>query len=208
MNLYVKLIPQFAGDRRRKFLYNNIRKNRLLIREYTENDLGKHYELFSNPIVILGDCNISVSLLQSRNRMEELLEQINLPKTNRRLYFYYMENKHSHEFVGEVGYEVTKFTAIGKFAVLNYITNKEHWGKGYMREAIKRIIESAFQENDVFCLDTAFLKADTEIQNFLRECGFIMKSEYSEYRWYDGQLIEKVTYRRLRTERSDIKSVQ
>ena len=88
-------------------------------------------------------------------------------------------------------------------AEVGYIFNREHWGKGYASEALKRMIEYCFVE-----LDMGRLEADVDPDNrgslvLLERNGF-EREGYFRKRWFiRGQWYDSVMFGLLRPDLDD-----
>ena len=171
---------------------------RLLIRDHREDDLDAYHELLSNPTVMFRHSETSQTLEQSKKRLWKSIEQINLPQ--REQYFLCIEEGVTSEFVGEIGYVITKFTPLGKLAGIGYFINDTYWGKGYTTEALCEVIRFAFEENNVYRFEAGCLKENVASERVLQKCGFVKEAELKEYQWHDGKLKDRVLYRLLRSE--------
>ena len=171
---------------------------RLLIRDHREDDLEAYHELLSNPTVMFRHSETSQTLEQSKERLRKSIEQINLPQ--RELYYLCMEERATSEFVGEIGYGVTKFTPLGKLAGVGYFIHDRYWGNGYTTEAMKEVIRFAFEENGVYRFEAGCLKENAGSERVLQKCGFLKEADLKEYQWHDGKLKDRVLYRLLRSE--------
>jgi len=173
--------------------------DRLIIRDLNINDLENHYELMSNNNVMYYLQDIK------KNSIEESEEDLNKTinganSTNRKYYFFVIENKITNEFIGEIGYTVLNNTPCGKQVDLGYFINEEYWNKGYTTEALKRVIEFAFEEDNVYRIKTGCIKENFGSEKVMQKNGFIKEGEFKECVFHDGKLKNRVQYRLLKNE--------
>jgi ribosomal-protein-alanine N-acetyltransferase len=162
-------------------------------------DLENHHVLFSDNKVMkyLQDMK-SNSLEESK---KELLKTIkDKDSEDRKYYFFLIEDKGTNEFIGEIGYTVTKNTPFGKLVGLGYFIKEVYWNKGYVTEALKRVTEFAFKENDVYRISTGCVKENTGSEKVMIKNGYIKEADYKEYVYHEGKLKDRVEYRLLRNE--------
>ena len=171
---------------------------RLIIRDHRPEDLAAYHELLSNPTVMFRHSETSQSLEQSRARLNQSIEQMALPQ--RRLYYFCMEDRLSSEFIGEIGYDVNRFTDVGKLVGVGYFIHDKYWGKGYTTEALREVIRFAFEENDVYRIEAGCLKENIASERVMQKCGLTKEADLKEYQWHDGKLKDRVLYRLLRSE--------
>ena len=172
---------------------------RLIIRDYLIEDLTEYHELLSDEISMKYLPRIKTKTLEeSKNNLLNSIKEMN--SKNRRLYFFRIEKKDTKEYIGEIGYTVEKETPVGKVVSLGYFIKKNHWGKGYTTEALKRIIEFAFLENNVYRISTGCLKENKGSERVMQKCGMIKEGELKEYQLHENKLKDRVLYRLLKTE--------
>lgn len=171
---------------------------RLIIRDHYLSDLDSHHRLLSDEksMHFIPDIKTS-NIEESKKNLQATIDEINNP--NRVFYFLRIENK-MKEHIGEIGYDVTHFTPIGKLVHLGYFTYSKHWGQGYATEALKGLMKFAFLENDVFRITTGCLKENIGSEKVMIKCGMTKEGEYKEFQWHEGKMKDRVCYRMLKDE--------
>jgi len=173
--------------------------NRLVLRDHIIEDLKTHHELISNNNVMryLQDIktnNIEESKQNLQNCIDDSLS------TDRKFYFFRIENKITNEFIGEIGYTVMQNTPYGKLVHLGYFIFEKYWNKGFVTEALKRIIEFAFIENNVYRIHIGCFKENIGSERVMQKCGFTKEADFKEYTLHEGKLKDRVEYRLLKNE--------
>ncbi len=173
--------------------------DRLILRDYTEQDFEAYFRLKSDPqtMYYLQDLWVH-SRAEARSDFSDLLSDQAAP--SRRFCFLHMELKGSHEQVGSIGYTVIDSTPVGKLVHLGYFTYPKHWGNGYTSEALKRLLEYAFTENNVYRVTTGCLAENRGSERVMQKNGMIREAERPDYEWHDGKLKIRLEYRLLRPE--------
>lgn len=173
--------------------------SRLILRYSTLDDLDSYHSLVSSPDVMyyLQDIK-TASLEETRERLLYVIEDMHSP--NRTQYFFRMETKDTHEYIGETGYTVTVDTSLGKLVHAGYFIFREYWGKGYMTEAFNEVLRYAFEENNVFRLETGCIAENKGSEKVMIKCGLIKEAERKQCSWHDGKLKDRVEYRMLNSE--------
>ena len=172
--------------------------SRLLIRDHKPDDLNAYHQLLSNPTVMFRHNGTSRDMEHSKIRLQDSIDQINCEKRER--YFFCIEKHDTKEFVGEIGYSITKFTPFGKCAGVGYFINDNYWGNGYTTEALHEVLRFGFEENDVFRFEAGCLKESFASERVLLKCGFIKEVELKEFQWHDGKLKDRLLFRLLHSE--------
>jgi ribosomal-protein-alanine N-acetyltransferase len=172
---------------------------RLLIRDYIIEDLESHHELLSDEIVMYYLQDIKTENIDESK--ENLLNLINDQKLEERKYYCFrIENRSTSKFIGSVGYTVIDNTPYGKLVHMGYFIKQDFWNKGYATEALKRVIEYAFDENSVYRIHTGCHKENIASEKVMQKCGFIKEAEFKEYVLHEGKLKDRVEYRLLKHE--------
>lgn len=172
---------------------------RLIIRDYVENDLYNQHKLFSDKIGMkyLPDLYIS-TIEEAKHELDMAIDEAS--KANRIKYFFAIILKEDHSFIGDAGYTVRQISNAGKVVNLGYFILKEHWGKGYTPEAVEKIIEFAFSKDNVIKIETGCLKENVRSEKIMLKCGMKKEGEIKRHQLYEGQLMDRLIYGLLKEE--------
>ncbi|MDR0418202.1 MAG: GNAT family N-acetyltransferase [Puniceicoccales bacterium] len=120
---------------------------------------------------------------------------------------YAMENGHSlywaitlpkeDRLIGVIGLTLDH---VQNRAEMHYWLDKEHWGKGYMTEAAKRIIHYVFCDLELNRLDINHLNENTGSQRVIEKCGFTFECQKDEFCKKEKEYKPMKFYRILRRE--------
>jgi ribosomal-protein-alanine N-acetyltransferase len=172
---------------------------RLLIRDHVLDDLMTHHELLSDALSMRYLPEIKTkNLEESRENLLKSIEEINSEK--RTCYFFRIEDRHTKEHRGEIGYTVKQEMFLGKLVDVGYFIKEKYWGKGYTTEALKKIIEYAFEKDKVYRIATGCLKENSGSEKVMKKCGMIKEAEFKEYQLHENKLKDRVEYRLLKHE--------
>ena len=177
----------------------HLETDRLILRDYSDKDFDVYFRLKSDAKTMYYLQDIQAhSTAEARSEFSEVLaDQDSL---SRQYYFLHMELKETHEQIGSIGYTVTDSTPVGKIVHLGYFSYPEYWGKGYTSEALKRLLEYAFTENNVYRVTTGCLKENKGSERVMQKNGMIREAEHLDYEWHDGKMKTRLEYRLLRHE--------
>lgn len=172
---------------------------RLILRDYREDDFDEYFRLKTDEKTMYYLQDIQ---LFSKEEADEDFQMVleDMKKLDRKFYFLHMELKESHEQVGSVGYTVTDNTPAGKLVHAGYFTYPKFWGNGYTTEALKRVLEFAFTEHDVYRVTTGCLTENVGSERVMQKCGLIKEAEHVDYEWHDGKMKTRLEYRLLKQE--------
>lgn len=172
---------------------------RLILRDYREDDFDEYFRLKTDEKTMYYLQDIQ---LFSKEEADEDFQMVleDMKKLDRKFYFLHMELKESHEQVGSVGYTVTDNTPAGKLVHAGYFTYPKFWGNGYTTEALKKVLEFAFMEHDVYRVTTGCLAENVGSERVMQKCGLIKEAEHVDYEWHDGKMKTRLEYRLLKQE--------
>lgn len=172
---------------------------RLIIREYENTDFDAYFRLKSDPetMYYLQD----IQLHSQREALEDFENVLADRKSDhRKFYFFHVELKDTHEQVGSIGYTVVDRTPVGKIVHAGYFTYPKFWNKGYVSEALNRVLQYAFTENDVYRVTTGCLAENIGSEKVMIKCGLIKEAEHLDWEWHDGKMKTRLEYRILKQE--------
>ena len=183
-----------------------LKTERLVLREYAINDKHNLFKLFSEEFVSTYEVHLPTKNISDvEDYIKFHLE--NALSSNRTHYYYVIELQESREFIGSIGYAFVEKINIngidGAVVELEYYLLEEYWNKGYMPEALKKIILSAFDEFDeneenngpnVLKIFAQCHKDNPRSEKVMIKCGMYKSAKQPEPKLYNGVLKENVRY--------------
>lgn len=172
---------------------------RLILRDYNEADRDAYFKLKSDnkTMYYLKDIEIK-NKYEADKDFDKVLDDIK--SGDRQFYFFHIEIKETHKQVDSIGYTVMNNTPFEKLVHLGYFTYPEFWNKGYVTESLKKILEFAFTENNVYRIRTGCLKENKGSERVMQKCSMIKETDKKEYEYHDGRMKDRVEYRILKRE--------
>lgn len=166
----------------------------IILRDYTEKDFEAYSRLKmdAETMYYLQDIQLH-PVEEARRDFAEVLSDMKSPE--RKFYFCHMELKDTHEQVGSIGYTVESDTPVGKLVHLGYFTYPRHWGNGYTSEALKKVLEYAFTQDNVYRVTTGCLAENKGSERVMQKNGLIKEAEHIDYEWHDGKMKTRLEYR-------------
>lgn len=172
---------------------------RLIIRDHFESDLESHFRLMSDNQTMYYIQDIKAKDIEdSKENLRIAIDEID--SIQRSKYFLKIVDKANEEHIGEIGYTVLGKTPVGKIAEMGYFIYAKHWNKGYVTEAVKRVLEHAFVENDIYRIKTGCIKENVGSERVMQKCGMTKEAEFVKIQWLDGKMRDRVEYRLLKEE--------
>jgi ribosomal-protein-alanine N-acetyltransferase len=172
-----------------------INGNRISLRWLTEQDVDSLYAVFSDPEVMR---YWSSGPLKDREAARSLLSQIH-DGFQRGLIFQWGIARRTDDTI--IGTSTLFHLESNNYrAEIGYALGREHWGKGYMQEALRALLNYVFGE-----LNFERIEADVDPRNVasirtLERLGF-QQEGYLRERWkVDGELQDALFYGLLRRE--------
>ena len=173
--------------------------DRLILRDYVIDDFDDYFRLKTDEQTMYYMKDIKLdSIGSAREDFAQVMED--MVSDDRKYYFLHMELKDNHEQVGSIGYTVVDKTPVGKIVHMGYFTYPEFWGNGYTTEALKKVIEYAFTEDNVYRITTGCLAENIGSERVMQKNGMIKEAEHIDYEWHDGKMKTRVEYRLLKSE--------
>lgn len=172
---------------------------RLILRDYREDDFDEYFRLKTDEKTMYYLQDIQLFSKEEADEDFQMVQE-DMKKLDRKFYFLHMELKESHEQVGSVGYTVTDNTPAGKLVHAGYFSYPKFWGNGYTTEALKKVLEFAFTEHDVYRVTTGCLAENVGSERVMQKCGLIKEAEHVDYEWHDGKMKTRLEYRLLKQE--------
>lgn len=77
---------------------------------------------------------------------------------------------------------------------IGYILTPAQHGKGIMAEAVKVVIDYAFEVLKFHSLEAVIDPANTASENLLKRTGFVKEAHFKENFFYDGAFLDTVIY--------------
>ena len=173
-----------------------LKTERLILREYAIVDKHNLYKLFSEEFVSTYEAHLPKNISGIEDYIKFHLT--NAKSSNRTHYYYVIELRETREFIGIIGYsfveEININDITGWVMELEYYLLEEHWNKGYMTEALKKIISSAFEKDNILKIFAQCRKDNVKSEKVMIKCGMYKSAKQPEPKVYNGVLKEPVRY--------------
>ena len=175
----------------------DFKTERLILREFAPEDKYNLYKLFSEEFVSTYEAHLQMKSISDVEHYIKFHTE-NAKSSNRTHYYFAIELQVPRDFVGIIGYSFVEEINIrgiaGWVMELEYYLLEEHWGKGYMTEALKKIISLAFETNNVIKIFAQCRKDNIKSEKVMIKCGMYKSEKQPEPRIYNGVLKEPIRY--------------
>jgi len=180
-----------------------IQTERLNIREPQIDDLEEYNRLLSDNLTSYYWLNSASNTLEQNQRsLEDAISETH--STQRTKYFFTIEHRQSKQYIGTVGYTVVQITPVGKIVGAGYALLPEYRGQGYATEAFQALIRFAFEEGGAYRLVAGCRAENRASERVMQKCGMVKEAEFKCHTWHEGQMKDRVEYRLLKNEWSQI----
>ena len=172
----------------------NLETHRLIMRNYKDSDLVAYHRIMSDKVNMYFFIPFGIptdTIDESRESMNNAI-QYNAQNKGFRFCIALKEND---EMIGGIGYDIAATTPVGKVAdPIGWFLLPEHHNKGYMTEAVKRVLEFAFMQDTCVRVVTACFKENTATQRVMAKVGFRKEAEKLAAMWLDGQMRDRLEF--------------
>lgn len=112
--------------------------------------------------------------------------------------FWSLIEKSSNNFIGDFSF--WRIDRKNSRAEIGYTLKPEYWGKGYMKEAMIRIINFGFNELNLHSLEANINPENENSRAILKKLGFKKEAYFRENYFYNGQYLDSEIYSLLKAD--------
>lgn len=161
-----------------------IETERLILREWTLDDAAEMYEYAKNPLVgPTAGWKPHESIDESREYLRHTMEKDET---------WALVLKPENRVIGSVGLHHKDVDSVRE---IGYVMHPDHWGKGYMTEAVKAVIRFAFENYPIDIIQIGHFPENARSRSVIRKCGFQYEGTLRRsYRIYDGSVKDECRY--------------
>ena len=126
-----------------------------------------------------------------------LIEQLDDDRARNEGIGWAMERKDAQGLIGTIGYyRLKKEHHRGE---VGYVLDPDHWGKGYMQEALNAAVECGFERFRFHSIEANTDPRNNASRTLLERCGFKLEGLFKENYFAHGVFVDTATYSRLRS---------
>ncbi len=107
-----------------------------------------------------------------------------------------LEEKTLHQVIGSVGlHRDERRDSSESIRMIGYALGKPWWGKGYMTEAVQRVLSHLFEERGLKLVTVYHFADNLRSQRVIEKCGFRYEGTLRmASRRYDGKVLDDKSY--------------
>ena len=172
-----------------------IETERLILKNYHENDLYNVYQLRSEPLIWkYSTKTASHDIEVSKNYLMGLLKNYNENKYNFQALFL----KDAQKYIGEAG--VLSFIKENRKAVVGYNLLPKYWGNGYATEISRALVKYLFNEVGAERIEAMAVEGNTASRKVLEKSGFTAEGVLRNFTYIDNQYVNVYYYGIIRSD--------
>ncbi|MCL2546425.1 MAG: GNAT family N-acetyltransferase [Oscillospiraceae bacterium] len=174
-----------------------MKTERLILREYAKDDNHNLYKLFSEEFVSTYEAHLQMDNISDVDKYIKFHLE-NAQSLNRTHYYFVIKTQATLDFVGIIGYSFVENINIngtgGSAMELEYYLLKEHWRKGYMTEALRKVISLAFENNTIIKIFAQCHIENKQSEKVMIKCNMYKSAKQPKPKAYNGVLKENIRY--------------
>lgn len=163
-------------------MIHRLETERLLLKDYTIEDLEGLHQLKSDPLVWKYSTQTVINdIEESKTCLESIIKKYGENKPN----FQGLFRKDSLEYIGEAG--VISFNQRNNKAVVGYNLLPAYWRRGYATEITQALIRYLFEEEKVERVEALVVEGNEASRKVLEKSGFVKEGLMRNYTFIDNR---------------------
>lgn len=166
-----------------------VETERLILDLLTDKDVNEVFELRSNPETMK---YIPRPLVKNNDEalahIKMILDKI---ETNEGINWA-IRLKDNPKLIGIIGFY--RLQPENYRAEIGYMTLPQFHGKGYVPEAVTRLIKYGFEDLKLHSIEAVIAPENYASEKVLQKCGFTKEAHFKESEFYEGKFLDKVIY--------------
>lgn len=151
-----------------------LESERLILRKWNKTDIKDFHEYGKSSIVgPLAGWKPHANIEESKEILESFIK-------SKEVYALYLKSE--NKIIGSIGIHKKNYTM--EVRELGFVLNPKYWGRGFMPEAVKRVLHYCFTELQITTVKCSHFDFNDNAKRVLEKCGFdFVKTEnfYSEF---------------------------
>lgn len=170
-----------------------IETERLLLRAVTMDDCEAMFFLRSNEEVTKHfNRDPDTDIEATRAKMEEILQN---QEKNEAVFWVIALKEDPETMIGNIGY--WRIEAQHHRAEIGYLLHPAHWKKGIMKEALKAVLDYAFNTMKLHSIEANINPDNIASAALLERCGFVREAYFKENYFHNGVYYDSAIYSKL-----------
>jgi len=175
-------------------VFPELETERLILRRTVLHDVNELFALRSDPSVMQ---YIPRPLATKPEEAAEHIRIMDEKISSNELINWAITLKGHPQMIGTIGYYHIKPEHFR--AEIGYMLLPGFQGKGYMTEAVSKVMEYGFCIMGLHSVEAVIDPENRASAGVLEKCGFVKEAHYRENEFYDGKFLDTTVYSRLNT---------
>ncbi len=164
----------------------------LVLRELRMSDSPQVFNLRSDPVVMR---HVNRPLATTLDDARALVERVTMSVGSNEAVQWAITRKGEDTFIGLIGF--WRFVKEHHFAELGYTLAQQHWGQGYMSEAIDAAVQCGFSTLGLHRIEAITRPANRASVRVLEKNGFAQEGHLREDIYWNGTYHDSLHFGRL-----------
>ena len=135
---------------------------------------------------------IARPLLQSKSDAQDLIKNYEFLFEQNITISWAIVLKEKSQMIGTVGFpRVNKDNHRGE---VGYSLDTDYWYKGYMNEALKRVLAYGFEELHFHSIEAMIHPDNKSSSDLVKKHGFVKEAYFKQYTYFDGKFLDVEVY--------------
>lgn len=157
---------------------------RLLIRPIHISDLDDVFNYSCTPNV---GANAGWKPHENKQETRSIMNEVFLNKET----VWGIEDKETKKIIGSIGLIDDPKRQYDRVKMIGYAIGEAYWGKGYMTEAVRKVIQFGFEELELAAISAYCFPSNERSKNILKKCGFEYEGTLKmAEKMYDGNIYD------------------
>jgi putative acetyltransferase len=164
-----------------------LESERLILRGFTEADTDDLFAYTADPEVgPRAGWKPHESCEESRSIIRMFIEEDNV---------FAIEQKSDHRVIGSLGLHKDKWRNLPDVKMIGYVLAQDCWGKGYMSEAVMRVLQYGFDVLHLRMMSISHYTFNDRSRRVIEKCGFVYEGTLRQtFLRFDGAVFDEAVY--------------
>jgi len=169
--------------------FPQLETERLILRAYKSSDLNLMHHIKSDKGVLK---YLDRKPSKDVSETQKSIDLINTSFDEGRAINWIIELKETHESIGDLGiWNIDFKNARGE---IGYALRESAWGKGYMTEALKAVIDFGFNQFNLHSFEANINPLNNGSRKLLQRLNFKKEAFFKESYYFDGHFLDSEIY--------------
>lgn len=106
-----------------------------------------------------------------------------------------IERKSDRRVIGSLGLHKDKWRNLTDVRMIGYVLAQDCWGKGYMSEAVRRVLQYGFTELNLCLMSISHYTFNDRSRRVIEKCGFVYEGTLRQtFQRFDGAVFDEAIY--------------